>query len=91
MFFLIHDNHNILWFEVSVNEPNLPKVLNDFHKLFHDQGGFVFFQESVAFDVLKKITLTQILSHDIQVGPGVENLMQLQDVGMMAEFQDVTL
>ncbi len=91
MFFLIHDNHDILWLEVSVNEPHIPKVLNDLHELFHDQGGFVLFQESVAFDVLKKITLTQILSHDIQVGPGVENLMQLQDVGMMAEFQDVTL
>lgn len=83
-FFFTHNDHDIFRFEIAMNEPDFFKILNHIDELFHDQGGFVLFQKSVAFHVLKQVTLSQIFCDYVQMGPGVKNLVEFEDVGVVA-------
>ena len=73
-----------------MNEPNFTEIFYNLDELFHDDSSLILLQKSIAFHILKQITLAQILCNNVKMSPGIENLMQFKNIWMMTKLQNVT-
>ena len=81
----------IFWFEIPVNYIELMHVLNARNNLLVKLASFLLFKFCVLHYVIEKLPSTRVFHDEVELLGGLDDLIELNDVGVTNHFQDVDL
>lgn len=76
------DAQDVLWLEVTVGNAFLVKEVEARGDLLHDLGGIVFREADVLLNPCQQRSAVDLLEHQVELLLVLEELDELQDVGM---------
>jgi hypothetical protein len=79
----------IFWFEISMDDVESMDILNPCDDLLEELAGLFFFNSIVRNDVFEEFTATGILHDQIELAGGLDDFVELDDVGVADQFQDM--
>ena len=76
---------NILWFEISMNDIIFVAIINAREHLFDEHGSILFSELTSGHDLVEQLTTLADISDDVVPLLVLEELVHLDDVGVVLE------